>query len=114
MKRFIFLGLMMVLVTVPALAGKKSQSVTFPEALQVGTAQVPAGSYQLTLSGDGPEVQVTLLEKDKPLTTFAAKVVAGKYNVALLSDTHGGVEILRSIQLSKMSLVLASGGSSGQ
>jgi hypothetical protein len=115
MKRFFGFALMLALISAPAFAGNnKSQNLTIPEAVQVGSTQVPAGDYKLTWTGEGSGVQVTLAQRNKTVVTFSAKAVAGNNSPGINTETKSGVNQLQSIQLSKLSLVLESATSSGQ
>jgi hypothetical protein len=114
MKRFIGLALSLVLFAAPAFAGKKPPTVTIPMNVQVGSAQVPQGDYQLTWTGSGSNVQATLTQKGKAVATFPAKVVTGKGDPGVGTYAQGGHAFLESIQLNNLSLVLASAPHSGQ
>jgi hypothetical protein len=108
MKSFFVLACMLLLSSAAAFAGPKNQTVTIPDAVQVGSTLVPAGDYKLTFTGNGPEVQVTLARQKGTPITFLAKTVAGKYDPGVDTMTAGGVLVLESIQLSTVSLVLES------
>ena len=57
MKRLVAFASMLVLAAAPAFAaGVKPQTVIIPEAVQVGSRQLPAGSYKLAWTGSGPDV----------------------------------------------------------
>ena len=114
MKRFFGFALMLVLFAVPAFAGKKAQTVIFTTAVQVGSTQLPAGNYKLTWTGSGPSVQATLLQGQKAVVTFSARLVAGKTNPGMETNTHDGVAALDTIHLSNVSLVLEGAPQSGQ
>jgi hypothetical protein len=115
MNRFFGFALMLVLFTAPAFAANnKPQTVTIDETVQVGSTQVPAGDYKLTWTGAGPDVQATLAQNNKAVVTFSAKAVAGKNSPGVDTETKGGVTVLESIQLSKLSLVLEGATNSGQ
>jgi hypothetical protein len=115
MKRFFGFALLLVLFSVPAFASKNSDTVNIPSKVTVGTTQIPAGSYQLTWTGSGPDVQLTLAKGNKTLVTVPAKVVAEKSGPSgVVTNTESGAEVLRSIRLSKLSLVLSGATVSGQ
>ena len=114
MKRFFGFALLLVLFSVPAFAGKNSDTVNIPSKVTVGTTQIPAGSYKLTWTGSGSDVQLTLAS-GKTLVTVPAKVVAEKNGATgVITNTESGAEVLRTIHLSKLSLVLSGATVSGQ
>lgn len=115
MKRIFGFALIVASLSVPALAAKNSQNVTFNDPVKVGSTQLPAGDYKVTWTGTGSAVQVTIADKDKKTVTVPAKMVDAKNgHVAVLTNTVGGVTVLQSIELSKMSLVIGSATSSGE
>jgi len=114
MKRFFGFALTLVLLAAPAFASKKAPTVSLPWAVQVGSAQVPAGNYQLAWTGSGSNVQVTLALDGKTVATFAAKAVAGKYSPGVETNKIGGVIVLDTIYLNDVSLVLDSAKHPGQ
>jgi hypothetical protein len=114
MKRFFGIALTLVLFAAPAFAGMKSQTVTFPRTVQIGSTQLPAGDYKLTWTGSGSNVQVTLTQNEKTVVTFSAKAVEGKNEPGVETLTDGGVNILETIQLRTVSLVLENASHSGQ
>ena len=114
MKRFFGIALTLVLFAAPAFASMKPQTVTIPKNVQVGSTQLPAGEYKLTMTGSGPSVQVTLTQNEKAVITFSAKAVNRKNDPGVETMTDGGVTVLESIQLRTVSLVLESAAHSGQ
>ena len=114
MKQSFHFALMLALLTAPAFAGQKSQTVTIPENVVVGTTQVVAGDYKLTYTGAGPDVQVTLSQIKKAPITFSAKTVAGKFTPGVLTETQGKVVALESIQLKDINLVVDTAPHAGQ
>jgi len=115
MKRFFGFALLLALFSVPAFAAKNSDTVRIPSKVTVGTTQIPAGSYKLTWTGSGPDVQLTLARDRKTLVTVPAKVVAEKNDSnSVVTNTESGTEVLRAIHLSKLSLVLSGATVSGQ
>lgn len=117
MKRLLGLVCVVTLLSIPAFA-KNSQSVSVPEAVTVGSTQLPAGQYKVTWTGSGSNVQVTLKQQDvrTPATaTVQAKLVEqNNDNVSLTTNVQGGVNTLQQIELKHVSLVLSSSPSSGQ
>src|SRR5580700_3337761 len=115
MKRFFGFALLLVLFSVPAFASKNSDTVSIPSKITVGTTQIPAGSYKLTWTGSGSDVQLTLAKDGKTVAIVPAKVVAEKNDaIGVVTNTEGGAEVLRTIHLSKMSLVISDATVSGQ
>jgi len=115
MKRFFGFALLLVLFSVPAFAGKNSDTVRIPSNVSVGTTQIPAGSYKVTWTGSGPDVQLTLAQNGKTLVSVPAKVVAEKNGPSgIVTNTESGAEVLREIHLSNLSLVLSGATVSGQ
>jgi hypothetical protein len=114
MKRSFGFALMVVLFAAPAFGGKKPQTVVFPQKVLVGSTQLPAGTYKLTYTGSGSDVQVTLTQNEKSVLTFPAKVVEGKNNAGLTTDSRGGSDTLVSIELDDATLELQTAAQSGQ
>jgi curli biogenesis system outer membrane secretion channel CsgG len=118
MKRLLFSAAILALVSVPAFAAKNSQSVTIPQAVSIGTNQLPAGDYKVTWTGTGSNVQVTLVQKDKytpQTTTVNAKVVEGTdSHTGFTVDRQGNVNVLQTLQLGKTTIVFAGAPANGQ
>jgi hypothetical protein len=118
MKRLFGFAFVLALISVPAFAAKNSQSVTVPENVTVGSAQLPAGDYKVSWTGTGNSVQVTLKQQGvhTPATaTVPAKLVEENHDQqSLIINSQSGARTLDSIQLKHVSLVLTSGPASGQ
>ena len=114
MKRFIGSALMLVLLAAPAFGSMKPQTVIIPENVQVGSTQLPAGTYKLAWTGSGSNVQATLTQDGKAVVTFSARAVEGKNNPGVDIYTHGGVVNLEAIYLSSISLALEGAPKPGQ
>ncbi len=115
MKRIFGFALILASLSVPALAAKNSQSVTFVSPVKVGATQLPAGDYKISWTGAGPSVQVTIADKSKNTVTVPAKLVDAKNgHVAVLTNSVGGVSVLETIQLDKLSLVIGSATAAGE
>jgi hypothetical protein len=107
MKRLIGSAMMLAMLSVPALAAKNSQSVTVPETVKAGSAQLAPGNYDVSWTGTGPTVQVTFTLNKKVVATVPAKLVEQpNRNEGLETDSQGGVEVLHTILMKNMSLVL--------
>jgi len=117
-KRLSYCALILALMSAPAFAAKNSQSVNFPNAVKVGTTQLPAGDYKVSWDGTGSNVQVTLEQKGTkhPATaTIAAKVVEQKNpQVGYTVDSTGGVNSIETLQFSKYNVVFAGTPAPGQ
>jgi hypothetical protein len=115
MKRFLGFAIVVASLAVPAFAAKNSQTVTFTDAIRVGSTQLPAGNYKVSWTTNGSSAQVTIAEKGITAVTVPAKLVEAKNgHVALLTNTVGGVQVLESIQLNNVSLVLEGATGSGE
>jgi hypothetical protein len=115
MSRLAAFAFMLVLLAAPAFgAGNKPQTVIIPQAVQVGSTQLPAGTYKLAFTGTGSDVQVTLTQAGKTLLTFAAKAVEQKNNPGVDLITNAGVTTLEAINLDKVSLQLEGAPHPGQ
>jgi YD repeat-containing protein len=108
MKRLIGLASTVLLLAAPAFAaGNKPQNVVIPQSVQVGTTQLPAGTYKLAYTGSGSTVQITLTQANKTILTFPAKEVDTKTaNPGIDIHADGAVSDLKAIHLSNVSFVL--------
>jgi hypothetical protein len=113
MKKALLLSSMLVLVSIPAFAAK-NPSINIPESVLVGSTVVPAGDYNLSITGAGPDVQVTINQGKKALATFSAKEIQVKGSTGISAKDSGKIPVLESIQLHDFSLVLQSAPQSGQ
>jgi hypothetical protein len=114
MKKAFLLTSTLVLVSIPAFAGKNNPSINIPEEVEIGSTLVPAGDYTLSISGAGPEVQVILNQGKKDVASFTAKEIQSKGLTSISADSSGKVPVLQSIQLHNFSLVLEGASHSGQ
>lgn len=117
-KRLSYCALILALLSVPAFAAKNSQTVNFPDAVKVGTSQLPAGDYKVTWDGTGSNVQVTLEQKgvSHPATaTVTAKVEQGKNNHnGFILDSHGGANTIEALQFNKYNVTFTPAPAPGQ
>ena len=115
MKQLAAFASMLVLLAAPAFgAGSKPQNVVIPQAVQIGSTQVPAGNYKLAYTGTG-NVQVTLTQAGKTVLTFPPKEIdKNTVNPGVDLITNGAVTNLQAIHLSKVSFELSSAPQSGQ
>jgi len=106
MKRFVGFASMLALLATSAFgSSRKPQTVIIPQAVQVGSTQLPAGTYKLVWTGSaGSDVQVTLTQEGKTVLTFAAKAVEQKNGPGLDVNTIAGVTTLKAINLDAVSL----------
>lgn len=118
MKRLSYCALILALMSAPAFAAKNSQTVNFPDAVKVGTTQLPAGDYKVSWDGTGSNVQVTLEQKGArhPATaTITAKIVEQKNNQSGYTiDSTGGANNVETLQFSKYNLMFAATPAPGQ
>lgn len=118
MKRFFGSAILLSLLSIPAFAADKPQTVTFSDAVTVGSTKLPAGEYKLTWTGTAPNVEVTLVQKDArhpATTTAAAKLVDQKHDrTEFMTRNEAGVNALEQIQLKSVSLVFGASPASGQ
>jgi hypothetical protein len=111
MKRFAGIVSVLVLFAAPMFgsSSKKPQTVVIPEAVQVGSTKLPAGTYKLAWTGTGQEVQATLTLAGKTVVTFAAKAIETKNgHPGVDVYTHAGVASLKAILLDKVNLEIES------
>jgi hypothetical protein len=105
-------------MSAPAFAAKNSQTVNFPDAVKIGTTQLPAGDYKVTWDGTGSNVPVTLEQKGArhPATaTITAKIVEQKNpQVGYTVDSTGGANNIETLQFSKFNVVFAGAPAPGQ
>jgi len=107
MKRIFGFVLVCSLLAVPALAANKSQTVTVPVAVLVGSTVLPAGDYKVTYTATGTAAQVTLASKGVASVTVPAKVVEQKNShPGVSTGTQDGKQVLQTILLNNVNLVL--------
>ncbi|HTB96977.1 MAG TPA: hypothetical protein VK716_08195 [Terracidiphilus sp.] len=115
MKRFMGIALIVGSLTIPALAAKNSQTLTFTQPEKVGSSLLTAGDVKVSWTGTGSNVQVMLEQKGKAPVTVTAKMVDTKNgHVGLVTDSVNGVDVLQSIQLNSFTLVLTGSSSQGE
>lgn len=113
--KHLVLALFLASLSIPAFASKNSQTVTFPEAVKVGSKQLPAGDYKVTWTGAGSAAQITIAQKRGPSVTAPGKVVEIKNgHTAVLTNHVGDANVLQSIELDNLSLVLTAAGATGE
>lgn len=115
MKRWMGIALILGSLSLSALAAKNSQTMSLVGPLKVGSAQLAAGDVKISWTGTGSNVQVTLAQHGKAPVTVPAKMVDTKNGrVGLITDSAGGADVLKSIELNNFTLVLSSAGSQGE
>ena len=118
MKRYFGIAIILTFLSIPSFAAKNEQTVTFSNAVTVGSAKLPAGDYKVTWTGTSPNVQVTLVQKDArhPATvTVPAKLVDQKNDrTAFTTGCDNGVNKLEQLQLKNENLVFTNAPASGQ
>ncbi len=119
MKRLFLSAALLALVSAPAaFAAKNQQTVSFPEAVTVGTTQLPAGDYNVTWTGTGSNVQLTLVQKNnhsaKPATFTAKEEAAANSQNSFITNRQGNVNNLEALQVGKTRFVVAASPADGQ
>lgn len=114
MKRLLTTALLVAAMSAPAFAAaKNSETLTIAEPVVVGTTTLPAADYKVTWTGTGSS-QVTL-SHGKTSVTVPAKVVDQKNGSnSILTDSKGGVNAMKAINLNKVSITLEDSQSMGQ
>ncbi len=70
LKYLALLSTLALLTPIGALARDKNEhSVSIPDAVQVGSAQLRAGTYKVKWDGTGPQVQVSFMRDGKTVAT---------------------------------------------
>ncbi len=116
MKRIFGFTLMVAMMAAPAFgsSSNKPQTLIVPQKVQVGSTQLPAGSYKISYTGTGSAVQVTVTQGKKTVLTCPAKVIAGKNIQGVTTEMRGTVNTLVSIQLDNVSLELEGATQAGE
>jgi len=114
MKRLFGYALMLALAAAPSFAAKNSQSVTFAQAVKVGSTEFPAGDCKVTWTGAGDSVQVTIAENGKAITIPAKLVEEKNAHKGYVVNRASGTDQLESIELNNVRLQLESPVVSGQ
>ena len=88
---------------------KNETRVTLSDSVQVGTTDLKPGDYTLQWEGNGPEVQVKVLQGKNVVATVPAKLAQGTtgYANAITTRTVGNVKTLDEVVFAggKQSLV---------
>ena len=113
MKRVLLFAFMLALVSTPGFAAK-NPSINIPEDVKVGSTLVPAGDYNLSITGTGPDVQVTINQGKKAVVSFSAKEVQAKGLTGISAGGSGKVPTLEAIQLHDVNLVVEDAPHSAQ
>jgi hypothetical protein len=75
MKLFIVFAFLFVVLATPVFAkDRDARTIHFSQLMRAGTIDLPAGEYQMTWIGTGPEVQVSFTQR-KHAVTVPAKVI---------------------------------------
>ena len=117
MKRLLTSAAILAALSVPAFAAANQKTVTFPDAVTVGSTQLPAGDYKVTWTGTGSNVQVSFEQKGKgaaPAVVTAKVEDAKESHTGFTVDRQGNVNQLESLQLGKTSLTFNPAPSNGQ
>jgi opacity protein-like surface antigen len=115
MKRLFAVATMLAALSLPALAAKNSETVSIPSPVKAGSTELTPGDYNVTWTGTGSDVQVTVTKNKKVITTFPAKLVQeNNKNVGLETDSKGGTDVLHAIRMRNSTLIVGTAPSSGQ
>lgn len=118
MKRVLGCALILGLCSICGFAATTSKSVSFPDKVTIGTAQLPAGDYKLTWTGDGPAVEVKIVQKNvyHPLTvTIPAKLETVKDGrTGMTTNNQNGNDVVEQIDLNKVTLIFSPAPAQGQ
>jgi hypothetical protein len=108
MKRIFGFLIVLVLASAPVFAVSDSQNVNIPSAVKVGSTQIAAGTYKVSWTGAGSDVQVTLAKNGKTVATVPAKMVSERNQYSGVSTQgQGDAQVLQTIQLNTVTLVLS-------
>lgn len=70
LKYLALLSTLALLTPISALARNKNEhSVSIPDAVQVGSTHLQAGTYKVKWDGSGPQVQVSFMQNGKTVAT---------------------------------------------
>jgi autotransporter adhesin len=90
---------------------KNETRISLSDSVQVGTTDLKPGSYTLQWDGNGPDVQVKVLNGKNVVATVPAKLAQGKsaYGNTITTRTVGNVKTLDEVDFAggKQSLVFA-------
>lgn len=113
--RAFFALLFLLALPVASFAAKNRKEVTFDTPTRVGNTQLEAGTYKVTWSGDGPQVEVTFSQHGNTVTTATAQLSndPSPYDSAVEvgPDSDGSV-VLRQLDFKNLELVFSSQGQS--
>jgi hypothetical protein len=106
MNRLFLLAAIFALITAPAFASTKSESVNIAEPVIFGSSQLAPGHYKVTWDGSGPIVHVTLASGKTSATADAKLVNADNTQTGVVFTNQGSAKILNEIDLRHVSLLL--------
>ncbi len=97
MKRFVELGLLLMLSSVPVFGAKNSHVFLLPADVRVGNVQLPKGHCSVTWSEtSGSKVQLTIKTEDKKTITIDARQGEGKPNyVGVVTFVDNGITYVK-------------------
>ena len=89
-----------VLVSTAAFAGNKPGSLYLANGAELNGKTLPAGTYDVRVEGNGPEVQVQFLKGKKLMASAPAKVEQMQkkayQNAAVIETTGGGRSLIEA------------------
>jgi hypothetical protein len=108
------LGLALLLATSALAANKGSLQVGDP--LTVAGKQLAAGDYTVQWEGNGPSIELSILQGKKVVATVPARLTnldqPSSYNSAVVTKTSAGARTLSQIRFSGKKYALEIGGES--
>jgi hypothetical protein len=120
LKNFILAAILIAVFSVAAFAGDKSHAtVTLNHPAQLGSTALVAGEYDLSWTGTGNDVKVTLSRGKKVHVTVPARVVEqrdpeGGDGSVSYAQTEAGLVKLTGIQLSKVAFTFTDGAAGSE
>ena len=86
---------------------KNSSSVEIPSQVVVNGKQIEPGTYKVEWNGNGPNVEVSILQGHKTIAEAPARLVNGTYQEAIVTHQNtAGTNVLDQIQLKNKELDL--------
>jgi hypothetical protein len=106
MNRLFVLAAIFALITAPAFASTKSESVNIAEPVTFGSSHLAPGHYKVTWDGTGPIVHVTLASGKTSATADAKLVNSENSQTGVVFTDEGSAKVLNEIDLRHVSLLL--------
>jgi hypothetical protein len=113
-KYLVLLAALVLMVPLSSFARSKNErKVTLPDAMQVGSTQLKAGTYKVEWQGNGSSLHVSFLDNGKTIATTQGKMVEKNKRTpfdAFVTSTAGNAKKLMEIDFggTRDALVLSS------